>query len=87
MLLCPQTRKPDEVPQSADMVGDAFHATRAAWHYIAPGKPQQNALIESFIGRLRDERLNETLFSSRAPYEPFGKPITMPCDHFLRLPT
>jgi len=35
-----------------------------AWHYIAPGKPQQNAFIESFIGRLRDECLNETLFSS-----------------------
>jgi putative transposase len=34
------------------------------WHYIAPGKPQQNAFIESFNGRLRDELLNETLFSS-----------------------
>lgn len=33
------------------------------WHYIAPGKPQQNAFAESFIGRLRDEYLNETLFS------------------------
>jgi putative transposase len=32
------------------------------WHYIAPGKPQQNAFIESFNGRLRDELLNETLF-------------------------
>jgi putative transposase len=38
-----------------------------AWHYIAPGKPQQNAFIESFNGRLRDELLNETLFSSLAP--------------------
>jgi putative transposase len=27
------------------------------WHYIAPGKPQQNAFAESFIGRLRDECL------------------------------
>jgi putative transposase len=35
-----------------------------AWHYIAPGKPQQNAFAESFIGRLRDECLNETLFTS-----------------------
>jgi len=33
------------------------------WHYIAPGKPQQNAFIESFNGRLRDELLNETLFT------------------------
>lgn len=37
---------------------------RVDWHYIAPGKPQQNAFVESFIGRLRDECLNETLFSS-----------------------
>jgi len=37
---------------------------RIEWHYIAPGKPQQNALIESFNGRLRDELLNETLFVS-----------------------
>lgn len=36
------------------------------WHYIAPGKPQQNAFIESFNGRPRDELLNETLFASLA---------------------
>jgi putative transposase len=34
------------------------------WHYIAPGKPQQNGFVESFIGRLRDECLNEHLFAS-----------------------
>jgi putative transposase len=39
---------------------------RIEWHYIAPGKPQQNAFIESFNGRLRDELLNETLFTSLA---------------------
>ena len=38
--------------------------TGVGWHYIAPGKPQQNGLIESFNGRLRDELLNETLFRS-----------------------
>jgi putative transposase len=38
--------------------------TKIGWHYIAPGKPQQNAFAESFIGRLRDECLNETLFTS-----------------------
>ncbi len=37
---------------------------RVDWHYIAPGKPQQNGFIESFNGRMRDELLNETLFSS-----------------------
>ncbi|MBR0719860.1 DUF2924 domain-containing protein [Bradyrhizobium liaoningense] len=40
--------------------------SRVAWHYIAPGKPTQNAFIESFNGRLRDELLNETLFTSLA---------------------
>jgi putative transposase len=40
--------------------------TRVDWHYIAPGKPMQNAFIESFNGRLRDEFLNETLFSTLA---------------------
>jgi transposase InsO family protein len=27
------------------------------WHYIDPGKPQQNGFVESFNGRLRDECL------------------------------
>ena len=38
--------------------------SKVDWHYIAPGKPMQNAFIESFNGRLRDELLNETLFST-----------------------
>jgi putative transposase len=37
---------------------------RVEWHYIAPGKLHQNAFIESFNGRLRDELLNETIFTS-----------------------
>lgn len=40
--------------------------TRLHWHYIEPGKPIQNAFAESFNGRLRDEFLNETLFTSLA---------------------
>ena len=28
--------------------------TGLGWHYIAPGKPQQNGFVESFNGRLRD---------------------------------
>jgi len=36
------------------------------WHNIAPGKPTRNGFVESFNGRLRDECLNETLFTSLA---------------------
>ena len=40
--------------------------TGVAWHYIDPGKPQQNDLIESFNGSLRDECLNEEISDSLA---------------------
>ena len=40
--------------------------SQVEWHYIAPGKPMQNAFIESFHRRLRDECLNEHLFSGLA---------------------
>lgn len=40
--------------------------TGVGWHYIAPGKPMQNAFVESFNGRLRDECLNENLFGNLA---------------------
>lgn len=33
---------------------------------MTPGKPQQNAYIESFNGSLRDECLNEEIFDSLA---------------------
>ena len=39
---------------------------RIEWHYTTPGKPTQNAFVESFNGRMRDELLNETLFASLA---------------------
>jgi putative transposase len=42
-------------------------------HFIEPGKPNQNATIESFNGRLRDELLNEhafpTIFHARSAAE------------------
>jgi transposase InsO family protein len=39
---------------------------RIAWHYIEPGKPVQNAFVESFNSKLRDECLNEHVFLSLA---------------------
>ncbi len=42
-------------------------------HFIEPGKPNQNAIVESFNGRLRDELLNEhsfpTIFHARGATE------------------
>jgi transposase InsO family protein len=52
---------------------------RIAWHFIAPGKPMQNGICESFNGRMRDELLNETLFFGLDTPEPAsraGLPIT-----------
>lgn len=40
--------------------------TGVAWHYIQPGKPTQNAFIEAFNSRLRDELLNEQVFDTLA---------------------
>ena len=37
---------------------------KVEWHYIAPGKPMQNGIVESFNGRMRDECLNEHLFDN-----------------------
>jgi transposase InsO family protein len=64
--------------------------TGVGWHYIAPGKPQQNGFIESFNGRLRDELLNETLFKSLPHagrcWRPGGS-ITTRCAHTARSAT
>jgi transposase InsO family protein len=39
---------------------------KVEWHYIDPGKPQQNGYIESFNSSLRDECLNDEIFDSLA---------------------
>jgi transposase InsO family protein len=46
------------------MLGSSFYRARLFVSHLPRFnvKPQQNAFIESFIGRLRDEMLNETLF-------------------------
>ena len=40
--------------------------TRVELHYIAPVKPTQNAFIESFNGKFRDECLNDNIFPTLA---------------------
>ena len=39
---------------------------KAHLHHIQPGKPMQNAFIESFNGTIRDDCLNRHWFSSIA---------------------
>ncbi|MET4121915.1 hypothetical protein ABIB85_008358 [Bradyrhizobium sp. JR1.5] len=55
----------DNGPELTSMAVLRFSQERQIkWHYIAPRKPTQNAFIESFNARRRDELLNETLFTS-----------------------
>jgi putative transposase len=53
----------DNGPEFAGTVVDQWaHAHGIHLDFIEPGKPVQNAYIESFNGRFRDECLNQTLF-------------------------
>ena len=55
----------DNGPEFAGRTLDAWaYAHGVRLHFIDPGKPVQNAYIESFNGRLRDECLNEHWFMS-----------------------
>jgi len=61
----PQTIVSDNGTEFTSMAILAWsQRTAVGWHYIAPGKPMQNGFVESFNGRLRDELLNEVLFST-----------------------
>lgn len=61
----PKSVTVDNGPEFAGKVLDEW-AYRQQLHlrFIEPGKPQQNAYIESFNGRFRDECLNEHWFLS-----------------------
>lgn len=41
-------------------------ANHVEWHYITPGRPMENGFTESFNGRMRDEFLNQHIFSTLA---------------------
>lgn len=53
-----------------ELTGRALDAWAAQHHvslrFIDPGKPSQNGFVESFNGRLRDECLNQSWFTSLA---------------------
>ncbi len=53
----------DNGPEFAGTALDAWAVQRGVQlHFIQPGKPVQNAFIESFNGKFRDECLNEHWF-------------------------
>jgi transposase InsO family protein len=56
------------------------------WHYIAPGKPQQNAFVESFNGRLRDECRRTPNDVDANPGDPVGLSVAgRPCARPIRV--
>jgi putative transposase len=52
---CPRIIVSDNGSELTSVAVLRWAPARVAWHYIAPGKPVQNAFIESFNSRLRDE--------------------------------
>jgi putative transposase len=59
----PQAIVSDNGPEFCSRAVDAWaHAERVQLRFIRPGKPVENAYVESFNGRCRDECLNEHLF-------------------------
>jgi putative transposase len=61
----PEVITVDNGPEFAGRALDAWaYERQVQLHFIEPGKPVQNAYIESFNGRLRDECLNEHWFGS-----------------------
>ena len=57
----------DNGPEFTSLALDQWaHRVGVTLHFIEPGKPVQNAFIESFIGKFRDECLNEHWFTSIA---------------------
>jgi putative transposase len=63
----PQYLRVDNGPEFISQALDAWaHTHGVQLAFIAPGKPIQNAHVESFNGKVRDEFLNEHWFASLA---------------------
>jgi putative transposase len=62
---CPAVALSDNGPEFCSRVVDEWaHQAGVRQQFIRPGKPVDNAFVESFNGKLRDECLNEHLFLS-----------------------
>jgi putative transposase len=62
----PQVAVSDNGPELVSNAVLRWASGRLGWHYIERGKPMQNAFVESFNSRLRDECLNEHVFLTLA---------------------
>jgi putative transposase len=63
----PETLVMDNGPEFSGRTLDTWaYAHRVQLRFIRPGKPIENALVESFNGKFRDECLNEHWFASVA---------------------
>jgi putative transposase len=61
----PEAIQVDNGPEFISRVVDQWaYANGVALHFIDPGKPVQNAFIESFNGKFRDECLNQSWHTS-----------------------
>lgn len=61
----PETIQVDNGPEFISRVVDQWaYANGVALHFIDPGKPVQNAFIESFNGKFRDECLSQSWYTS-----------------------
>ena len=61
----PEVIQVDNGPEFISRVVDQWaYANDVALHFIDPGKPVQNAFIESFNGKFRDECLNRSWYTS-----------------------
>jgi putative transposase len=74
--VCARQGKPSVIrtDNGPEFIGKAMlnwaYRSGIALKLIEPGKPNQNAYVESFNGRLRDECLNEHWFTSITPAKP-----------------
>jgi len=61
----PQTLVTDNGPEFTSKAMQVWaQLAGVSQHFIDPGKPVQNAFVESFNGRVRDECLNQSWFSN-----------------------